>query len=82
MDGAAEEIGRASPGALGPKRQTERSEHLARVRRRLLPFLGLVRQQIEGVALGVGVLLLIAGFHLILVAIDVERSGGPDDGEG
>lgn len=45
--------------------------------------LGLVRQQVEGVALGVGVLLLVGGFHLILVAIEVERSGSPpDEGKG
>lgn len=35
--------------------------------------LGVTRQQIEGVGLGAALLLMMGGFHLILVAIDVER---------
>lgn len=38
-------------------------------------LVGLARQQVEGVALGVGILLVVGGFHLIMVAIEVEREG-------
>lgn len=39
-------------------------------------LLGVGRQQIEGVALGVGILFVVGGFHLIMVAIEVEREDG------